>query len=48
MGYLELSTEAMHEDVAAIARSQREIGYTSEFIEGEADCARYMKRVFGD
>ena len=25
-----------------------EIGYTSDFIEGEADCARYMKGLFGD
>ena len=28
----------MHEDVATIAKQQKEIGYTSEFIEGEADC----------
>src|SRR5947209_12834979 len=36
VGYMQISPEVMHEDVASIAKSQREIGYTSEFIEGEA------------
>jgi glycine/D-amino acid oxidase-like deaminating enzyme len=48
VGYMQISPEVMHADVATIARSQKEIGYTSEFIEGEADCSRYMKRLFGD
>jgi methylglutamate dehydrogenase subunit A len=48
VGYMQISPEVMHADVASIAQSQKEIGYTSEFIEGEADCARYMKRLFGD
>jgi len=48
VGYVQISPEVMHEDVASIARQQREIGYTSEFIEGEADCMKYMKRLFSD
>src|SRR4030095_5820578 len=48
VGYMQISPEVMHADVASIAKSQREIGYTSEFIEGEADCMRYMKGLFGD
>src|SRR6476646_1171322 len=48
VGYMQISPEVMHEDVASIARSQKDIGYSSEFIEGEADCLRYMKRLFGD
>jgi glycine/D-amino acid oxidase-like deaminating enzyme len=34
--------------VATIARQQRDIGYTSDFIEGEAACTRYMKGLFHD
>src|ERR1700730_5082273 len=48
VGYMQISPEVMHEDVASIAKSQKEIGYPSEFIEGEADCMRYMKGLFGD
>jgi glycine/D-amino acid oxidase-like deaminating enzyme len=48
VGYMQISPEVMHEDVASIARSQKDIGYPSEFIEGEADSMRYMKRLFGD
>jgi methylglutamate dehydrogenase subunit A len=48
VGYMQISPEVMHEDVASIAKSQKDIGYPSEFIEGEADSARYMKRLFGD
>ena len=32
VGYMQISPESMHEDVASIARQQREIGYESEFI----------------
>ena len=28
--------------------SSAEIGYESEFIEGEADCTKYMRRLFSD
>ncbi|MDC0578033.1 FAD-binding oxidoreductase, partial [Candidatus Pelagibacter ubique] len=43
VGYLQISPEVMHEDVASIAKQQKAIGYDSEFIEGEADCMKYMK-----
>ena len=48
VGYMQISPEVMHEDVASIAKQQKEIGYTSEFIEGEADCTKYMKGLFDD
>lgn len=48
VGYLQISPEAMHEDVASIAQSQKEIDYESVFIEGEKDCDRYMKSLFDD
>src|SRR6476659_3543787 len=40
VGYMQISPEVMHEDVATIHRQQQEIGYTSVFIEGEAECRR--------
>ena len=48
VGYMQISPEVMHQDVASIAKQQKEIGYTSEFIEGEADCAKYMRGIFHD
>src|SRR5262245_19905166 len=48
VGYMQISPEVMHADVATIAQSQKEIGYPSDFIEGEADCTKYMKGLFGD
>lgn len=48
VGYMQISPEVMHADVASIARQQKEIGYTSEFIEGEPDCMKYMKGLFHD
>jgi len=48
VGYLQISPEVMHEDVASIAKQQKAIGYDSEFIEGEADCMKYMKNMFSD
>ena len=48
VGYMQISPEVMHEDVAAIHRQQQEIGYTSVFIEGEAECRRYMQDIFHD
>jgi glycine/D-amino acid oxidase-like deaminating enzyme len=48
VGYMQISPEVMHDDVATIAEQQKAIGYTSEFIEGEADCLRYMKDLFSD
>ncbi|CAN5715010.1 hypothetical protein BH23PSE1_BH23PSE1_00780 [soil metagenome] len=48
VGYMQISPEAMHADVAQIHREQREIGYDSVFIEGEEDCTRYMRGLFSD
>jgi glycine/D-amino acid oxidase-like deaminating enzyme len=48
VGYMQISPEVMHEDVANIARQQKEIGYTSTFIEGERDCLKYMRNLFSD
>lgn len=48
VGYMQISPESMHEDVASIAAQQREIGYDSTFIEGDKDSASYMKSLFHD
>lgn len=48
VGYMQISPEAMHADVAQIAKEQKEIGYESVFIEGEADSLKYMKGLFDD
>jgi len=49
VGYMQISPEAMHQDVAEIYGRQKDIKYESEFIEGEKDCLKYMKEnVFGD
>ena len=48
VGYMQISPESMHADVAEIAAQQRAIGYESAFIEGEADCTRYMRTLFSD
>ena len=48
VGYLQISPEVMHKDVASIYEQQKAIGYESEFIEGEADCMKYMKTIYDD
>ena len=49
VGYMQISPEGMHADVAEIYGRQRDIGYESEFIEGERDCLKYMREnVFSD
>lgn len=48
VGYMQISPEAMHDDVAQIHKEQRAIGYDSTFIEGEADSAAYMRELFDD
>jgi glycine/D-amino acid oxidase-like deaminating enzyme len=48
VGYMQISPEAMHKDVASIYEQQKAIGYDSEFIEGEKDCTKYMKTIFDD
>jgi len=49
VGYMQISPELMHEDVADIQQRQQEIGYDSVLIEGKKDCLRYMRtKVFED
>ena len=48
VGYMQISPESMHEDVAQIAAEQKAIGYESDFIEGEKDCSDYMRSLFDD
>ena len=48
VGYMQISPEVMHKDVASIYAQQKEIGYTSTFIEGEKDCMSYMQGIFHD
>ncbi len=48
VGYMQISPEGMHADVASIAAQQTDIGYPSVFIEGQTDSARYMRGLFGD
>ncbi|MFH1124468.1 MAG: FAD-dependent oxidoreductase, partial [Pseudomonadota bacterium] len=49
VGYMQISPECMHADVAEIYGRQGDIGYESEFIEGERDCLKYMREnVFHD
>ncbi len=48
VGYMQISPEVMHKDVASIYAQQKEIGYTSSFIEGEKDCMTYMQGIFSD
>lgn len=48
VGYMQISSESMHEDVAQIYSEQQAIGYESVFVEGEAKCRDYMKDMFSD
>ncbi len=49
VGYMQISPESMHADVAEIYQRQIELEYASVFIEGERDCLKYMKdNVFHD
>jgi len=48
VGFMQISPEAMHADVATIFEQQRAIGYASSFIEGADDCRRYMRGMFDD
>jgi methylglutamate dehydrogenase subunit A len=48
VGYMQISPESMHEDIISIATQQRDIGYESDLIEGEADCSAYMKTIVDD
>ena len=48
VGYMQISSESMHEDVRSIYEQQQAIGYDSVFIEGEQQCTHYMRGVFDD
>lgn len=48
VGYMQISSESMRDDVGTIFAQQREIGYESVFIEGENRCTSYMREIFGD
>lgn len=48
VGYMQISCEAMREDVAQIFAEQQQIGYESAFIEGQNASTKYMRGIFGD
>ncbi len=48
VGYMQISPESMHADVATIAQQQKGIGYESTFVEGEQESTDYMKTLFHD
>ena len=48
VGYMQVSCEAMHEDVAQIFSEQQSIQYESVLIEGAAASSKYMKGLFDD
>jgi glycine/D-amino acid oxidase-like deaminating enzyme len=48
VGYVQLAPEAMREGVARIHAEQRDIGYPSTLVEGEAACRAYMRELFPD
>ena len=48
VGYMQISSESMRDDVGSIYAQQQEIGYDSVFVEGENACTSYMRGIFGD
>jgi len=48
VGYMQISPEVMHQQVGTIYEQQKNIGYSSTFIEGEKESAAYMKGLFDD
>ncbi|PZS19150.1 MAG: monomeric sarcosine oxidase [Pseudonocardiales bacterium] len=48
VGYLQISPEVMHADVASIHAQQQAIGYDSTFVEGAEESARYLESIFSD
>lgn len=48
VGYMQISCERMHADIASVSEQQKAIGYASTFIEGADDCERYMRALFDD
>ena len=47
VGYMQISSESMRDDVGSIYAQQQAIGYESVFIEGENACTSYMRGYFG-
>ncbi len=48
VGYMQISSESMREDVGSIFEQQQAIGYESVFIEGAEASDAYMKDMFSD
>ena len=48
VGYMQINSQLMHEGMAEVYSQQKEIGYDSTFIEGAADCDKYMKDLLPD
>ncbi len=48
VGYIQAGPEAMGADVASIYEQQRDIGYESVLVQGEAECRTYMEAIFSD
>src|SRR5262249_10280593 len=48
VGYMQISPEVMHAQVATIYEQQKAIGYESVFVEGHADSLAYMKTLLHD
>jgi len=48
VGYLQISPEVMHDDVATIYAQQQAIGYDSTFVEGAEESRIYLESIFSD
>lgn len=48
VGYMQISSESMREDVCTIYEQQKAIGYESEFIEGANASTAYMRGFYDD
>lgn len=48
VGYMQVSHEGMHEDIASIHQHHLDIGYPSEFIEGGNKSTAYLRNLFDD
>ncbi len=48
VGYMQISSESMREDVGTIYAQQQQIGYESVFIEGANASTSYMRGIFAD
>jgi methylglutamate dehydrogenase subunit A len=48
VGFMQISPEVMHADVAQVFGEQQAIGYDSVLVEGEAKCRDYMREMFPD